>query len=148
MANRICTIAVTGLLAFGPTFAQAQNRVPVYVSSSSAENDSVGRQLVFDIKEAIRDSDAFRLVEDRKQAPYLKYIVTTQGVSTVVTAAGWLVAYDNLAIPMGGAYIYSGVMTCPRDRISTCARTALANLDVALQELERGAPQLWKTLFR
>jgi hypothetical protein len=148
MGHWICTIAVTGLLAIAPAFVQAQNRAPVYVTSSSAENDNVGRQLVVDIKEAIRGSDSFRLVEDRKQSPYLKYVVTTQVVSTVSTAAGWLVAYDNLAIPMGGAYIYSGVITCPRDRISTCARAALANLDVALRELERGAPELWKTLLK
>jgi hypothetical protein len=148
MVYRICAIAVAGLLAIAPTCVQAQKRVPVYVSSSSAENDNVGRQLVSDIKEAIRASDAFRLVEDRKQSPYLKYVVTTQAVSTAVTTAGWLVAYDNLAIPMGGAYIYSGVTTCRRDQVSSCARTALANLDVALQELERAAPELWKTFLR
>ena len=148
MRHWIWTIAVAGFLAIATTFVEAQNRVPVFVSSSSAEYDHGGRQLVSDIKEAIRGSDAFRLVEDRKQSPYLKYVVTTQSVSTALTAAGWLVAYENVAVPMGGAYIYSGVITCRRDQISACAREALTNLRVALQELERGAPELWKTLLK
>ena len=51
-------------LIFAAGTALAQSKVPVFLKNTPNDNDSVGQQLVFEIKEAIRGSHGFRLVEE------------------------------------------------------------------------------------
>lgn len=134
------------VLLIVPGIGLGQNKVPVYVNDTVAADDQIGRQLVFEIREAIRGSQGYRLVEDSRQFPYIKYFVSTVRTAAGGTAAAYTIVYDSVSMQLSGALISGGVQICPRERVSSCARSALASIDEAWRQLQREAPDLWKTL--
>lgn len=147
MHNAIRATIVAVLVLSVPTICLAQSKVPVLVVSTVGENDAAGQQMVFELKEAIRGSQGFRLVENSKQWPYIKfYIVTVQAVAGASTAAGYSIVYDNINIPLSGAYITGGAQYCGRSQSTSCARGLLSEIDSAVDSLQRTGPELHKTL--
>jgi hypothetical protein len=115
--------------------ALAQDRLPVFLRATIDENDAVGRQLVYEIKEAVRASASFRLV-DATEWPYLKVVIVTLKDGEA-TAAGLTFLYDDTSMPLGGAYITASVQTCGRNRVTACARSTLASIDEAAENLKK-----------
>jgi len=134
------------VLLIVPGIGLGQTKVPVYVVGNPSENDQIGRQLVFEIREAIRGSQGYRLVEDSRQLPYIKYFVSTVSTAAGGTAAAYSIVYDSASMQLSGALISGGVQTCSREQVSSCARSALTGIDEAWRQLQREAPDLWKTL--
>jgi hypothetical protein len=129
-----------------PALCSSQTKVPVYVIDTvDRDDDGTARQYVFEVREAIRASHGFRLLEDSAQLPHIKYAVTVVRTGTGV-AAGYTVVYDSALMPLFGGYITSGIRTCRRENVQNCARGALAHIDNAARELQKSAPKLWETL--
>jgi hypothetical protein len=136
-------VGVLHLLLLSLLFASGQSigqvKTPIYVDATIQENDSVGQLIVFNLKEAIRGSNGFRLIEDSKNWPYLKIaIVSLRESNGASTALGYTWLYDGLDMPLNGAFVTSGVQTCGRDVAASCAKTLFAKVEGVLQELPIG----------
>ena len=103
--------------------------------------------MLFELKEAIRGSMSFRLVEDPKLWPYIKLSFVSQGESNNSSSATAMVlSYDSEAMPMNGAFITTTVQTCGMQKVKECARGLLPDIDLAIGRLQKEAPELWRTL--
>ena len=139
--------AVAAVLAAGlPTTAAAQERVPVLLDMTVSGDDAVGRMLTFELKEGLRGARSFRPVDDPKAWPYLRVAIVTLKAGEVTSALGVTYVYDDPRMPLDGAFIYSAVHTCGRDRTSACARSLLAGIDEAANQLRRADATLYRTL--
>jgi hypothetical protein len=142
-----CQNAVVAMVfAISPVSAVAQNRVPIYLSASSSEDDQIGRQLIFEVKEAVRGSASFSFLDDTKIWPRINVMMVTTRISQASTAASYAFTYDSIDMPLSGAYIVSSVQVCGRDQVRGCARDILSHIDAALDQLKTKAPELRKTL--
>ncbi len=136
--------AVLGL----PAIASAQSKTPVYVSATAGENDPVGQAYVFEVREAIRGSNGFRLVEEEKQWPYIEVVLVTVKAGESLSAISVSILYDSSDMAMLGALIDASVQTCGRDRVQACARRTLGAVDEAVESLKKAAPNLRASLRR
>lgn len=129
--------------------AIAQSKVPVFVDSTVSTGDEIGQLLVFELKEAIRGSQGYRLVDDSKLWPYIKFVVVTVKATvtgrSLGTAYGYTVLYDSPSMPLSGAFITSGAQVCPTGSAAQCARSNLADIDEAVSTLRRSSPELAKS---
>lgn len=123
-----------------PGICFGQNKIPVYLKGSSSEQDSIGQRYIFEVKEAIRGSQGFRLIENFKQWPYIKIEILTVkipvGGRVVGTAISYTILYDSNVMPLSGAYLTSGVTTCTNNAVMDCARDTLAHIDEAVSSLQ------------
>ena len=131
--EKLLKIFLGALLVFaGPiSMAQQSGRAAVYVQSTS--EDSVGRTLVYEIREAVRRSSGFTLVASSADARFVLRIVTlnpdndsTRSVSTVYSAVYTLNTLHETPVEM---YLTSVVGTCGTSRVANCARSLTATLD-------------------
>src|SRR5690349_7312081 len=91
-------------LAWAPLVA-AQSKVAVFLHPTVDSSDHIGQQVVFELKEAIRSSQSFRLVEEATRWPYMKvFIVTLKTSPANGTAISVAFAYDDRGIPLSGAF--------------------------------------------
>lgn len=138
------------LLTIASALSHAQGKVPVLISSTVPNDDLLGRQYAAELREAIRGSPAYRLVEDLKQWPYLKIAIVTLsatfGSRNIGTAISYAITYDSLSIEMSGVLILSGVQICSPGEAPACAKAYLARVDEAVSALQREAPALRTTL--
>lgn len=147
----LCAIVALLLLSSADA-GLAQNKVPVHVQSTVAQNDATGRVYVLSLKDAIRGSQGHRLVENVLERPYIKFVIVTLGPKTAAgtimdsTAFSFSIVYDSDKTPLSGAFINSGVQLCPASHVVDCARTSLAIIDDALQELRKSDPEVMGTL--
>jgi hypothetical protein len=134
------------------TTCLAQSKVAVHVESTVSDDDSVGRQYVFTLKEAIRGSHGYRLVENKKEWPYIKFVVvtlrpgTSAGTKMNGTALSYTILFDSTSMPLSGAFITSGIQLCGSETVASCARSGLAKIDQAVEELQESGPALLRTL--
>lgn len=136
-------LATLIIVASGESFGQSA--IPVYLSSTVSENDNTGRVLVYEVKEAIRRSSGFRLIEDHKNWPYIRYsIVTLKGSGQTVVSHTF--TFDDTNIPLNGALITAAVQFCGDTVVQRCARDLMGQLDSAVSELRLLAPDLWRRL--
>jgi hypothetical protein len=135
------------LLVLVPTLclAQAAKKIPVSVSHDN--DDQVGRSFAFALKEAIRGSQSFKLVDDEVTTPRIVVHLVSVGSSEqqLSSAIAIVFVYDSLKMPAAGAYISSSVL-CGRDRVEYCAKSTLPPIDHAVELLRKDWPDLWKTL--
>lgn len=125
----------------------AQGKSPVYVDAVVGDGDNVGQIYVFNLKEAIRGSQSFRLIEDNKQRPYIRVSITTRdAMSGNSSAIGYALAYDSSTTAMAGILISSGVQTCGRQVTAPCAQDLLPWIDRAIDQLRQYEPKLHQTL--
>jgi len=125
-----------------------QTKLPVYLDISVSDDDPVGRQVVFELKEAIRGSQGFRLVEDKTQWPYLKVIIVTAKTTATGSALSYSFLYDSKAMPLNGALITAVVQTCGPSTVVNCARAALSRIDGASEQLNMERPEFRRTLIK
>lgn len=139
----ICLVALTA-----PMFAVAQDiKVPVQVTHSG--EDSVGRQFAYELREGIRSSYGFRLVDDVATSRVVLSIVSLdlsnngKGISSAIAVA---TTFDAIDVPVSGYHITTAVQHCGTDKTAQCARRAMANLDEDLQYLKNKWPAVWRKL--
>jgi hypothetical protein len=115
----------------GAQSARGSSVVAVYLQNSS--EDAVGRSLAYEIREALRRSTGFVLVDTEEDARLVLRLVTldpdreqSPGLLTVFSAVYTARTYHEQPIEM---YLTSSVGTCGRDRLSTCAQRRVAELD-------------------
>jgi len=78
------------LIAFQLAFGEA--KLPVYVHSQG--EDSIGKSVVFSLREAIRQSTSYKLVEDGRESPLHMDIVSVEieaGKSSAVSTVGTVI---------------------------------------------------------
>jgi len=130
--------------------AVAQSKLPVFVNASISSDDPDGSSLTFELKEAIRGSHGYRLIEDSAKYPYIKISLSTvplrQAGRTTGTIYSYVIAYDRADLPLGGYLIRSGVQSCPSPELKVCARDTLANVELAATTVRDREPSLMRTL--
>jgi hypothetical protein len=136
------------LLAPGLSLAQPSKRTAVVVTHQG--EDQVGRSFAFALKEAIRRSQSFVLVDDNLTGSRIVVrVVSGEGYASqkgVSSAIGVTTVYDRLETPGRGIYIDSSVRNCGSDRVEACAKNELPNIDEAVEYLRKSWPNLWKNL--
>lgn len=146
MRTRLLLLFVV-LVAPGLCLAQAK-RTPVSVRHDG--EDQVGRSFAFALKEAIRRSQSFILVENTLTGP--RIVVTLLSVESyanqkgVSSAIGTTIVYDSLQTPGNGIWLTSSISHCGSDRVESCAKNELPNIDDAVEYLRKSLPNLWKNL--
>jgi hypothetical protein len=122
-----CFLALSALVVSSQTLAQT----PVYLQATSP--DSVGRQLVFELREALRRSAGLSLAERNQDALFYMRLVTldpnngsTAGYSTVYSA---VITFKTFHTPPVEMYLTNYVGTCGQSRIASCAQSLLAGID-------------------
>jgi len=145
-ARQVACGLVIALALSAPNYIFAQSKIPLHIELKIADDDSVGRSLGLELKEAVRDSNGFRLVQNGNDWPYIKINLVTLRTAAGGTAAGYTISYDNVGMPMNGALIFPGVQVCTQSAVVTCARNLLAIVDGAATSLQQWGPDLRKTL--
>ena len=143
-------VLVIAFWLLASSLAAAQDR-PIRVSVFHQGSDQVGQQVALALTEAIRASASFRFVE-HEIAPRLPrivvYLVSVDAdVNRVSTAISSVVVYDHVSIPGFGIFLLSGVQSCGRDRVETCVKLILLNIDSMVEVLRTRWPELWRSLF-
>ena len=136
------------LLAPAVCLAQAK-KIPIAVDHTG--DDSVGKGVAFALKEAIRGSRGFYLVDNDLKAPRITVILVSvddnigseKGFSSAIAVA---IVYDSIATAGRGIFLTLLVHDCGRDRIETCAKNILPAIDKEIENLRTNWPSLWKTL--
>jgi hypothetical protein len=113
--------------------------------------DQVGQSVAFNLKEAIRGSQSFFLVEEIKK-PTITVLLVSIDISVnepkkgVSSANSEVVVYDSLTTPGNGILLYSNVAHCGSNKVEQCAKSILPSMDRAVQDLRANWPDLWKQL--
>lgn len=118
-----CLLSTIGISASAQTAIYLHATVP----------DQVGRQLVFELREALRRSAGFTLAERPQDARIYTRIVTidpndgsSAGYSTVYSAVITFQTFHDTPIEM---YLTNYVGTCGRSRVASCAQSLLSGID-------------------
>jgi hypothetical protein len=137
------------LLAAGVCLAQAAKKIPVAVNHSG--DDQVGRSVAFALKEAIRASQGFVLIETDTKTP--RIMIVAESVEALVaplkggvSAIAYSIIYYRTKAPGVGIFLGSKVQSCGPDIIEFCAKQILPAIDQASDFLRRHDFDLWKTL--
>ena len=139
------------LLASGFSFAQSK-KVPVAVTHSG--DDSVGEGIAFALKEAVRGSQSFRLVDDEVAPKQPRIVVHMVSIDTdeyprqrgLSSSIATVIVFDSIETPGFGIYLTMLVQYCGRDKIDPCAKTILPKIDREIEKLRTSWPALWKKL--
>ena len=139
-----CYFFVGSLFLSGVSYAQVE-KMAVSVSHSGA--DSVGTQLAFAVREAIRASQGFKLIQP--DDPGIQVRLITINPDDDSTASNWTVATVVLTMsnffpydqknPQSWYPIYltSHVMIVGRSKTDAQARSVLASVDAAIEKYRR-----------
>jgi len=148
-----CAIATLLCLGAVPVAAQTL-KIPVVVEASVNEKDSVGRAVVFEVREALGRSSVFQRVEgfkyrkpqnDADIVPVIRLILPSLPTADG-TAIAQTIVYDAPAMPVGGLFIASSVHTCMSARVVDCARSILSDLDQEMSALKKDHEDWWNRL--
>ncbi len=142
---RFAISMVVALLLATPTVASAQEQRAL-VSVSHAGEDSVGQRLAFALREAIRSSAGYRLV-DYKEALFRVSLVTLdpdRSLSGNKTAAAVTYTVRN-TLPFKDSnpqtwypiYLTTSIVIAGADRTEDQARGILASLDANIEDYKR-----------
>ena len=135
------------LVGIAPScFAQAGQKISVVVEHAGI--DDVGQQLAFELRELIRGSQGMRLVVASEADPrVVAHVVTAVGLTAgKSTATSVSVVYDSANVPLRGYFMTSSVQICGSTRTHDCARSIVAEIDAAIQDIRKSAPSLWNQL--
>ena len=134
------------LLVCGASQAQDQK---IGVSVSHTGDDSSGVQFAYAIREAIRGSQGYRLVQSDE--PGIQVRLVTINPEDNTTSSNWTVATVVLTmtnfLPLDKKdpqtwypiYLTSHVMTVGRSRTESQARSVIASVDAAIERYRRDA---------
>src|SRR5262245_5422851 len=135
MANAKALSVGLCLFLLVPAICMAQaKRIPVAIGHSG--NDSVGQGVAFALKEAIRGSQSISFVDYEtlpKKPTIVVNLVSVESYSEkgVSSAIGVTVIYDSPEMPGLGIYLSSSVLHCGKDRVESCGKNILPNIDRA-----------------
>src|SRR5262249_8005648 len=119
-------------------FAQSKKTIVAVVHEGE---DSVGRGVAFALKEAIRASQGYVLVDDSGVNPRLVARIVSVEIDVAgkgnSSAVGTAILYDSGKMPARGIFLNSVTQYCGRERIEWCAKSILVAID-------RLADRLWK----
>jgi len=140
------------LLAPSLCLAQAAKKIPVAVTHDG--DDQVGQSLAFALKEAIRGSQSFFLVDHDTLPESPRIVVRMVSLDLKLSseqpgldsAIAIVIVYDSLQTPGNGVYITSTIQLCGRKQVEFCAKRRLPDIDWAVESLRKTEPSLWKTL--
>lgn len=144
----IAAACIIGILSFAGTtpLAQERKKVPVFISATVTDDDQLGRLFTFEIKEAIRGSHGFRLVDNDLDWPYIRYSFVSQKRGDAEITLAHVFTYDSADTPLSGALITYWIQSCGSSMIQACARRMLGNLDAAVESLGKRSPKMLQTL--
>jgi hypothetical protein len=135
--------------------AQEEKKIPVAVQHTG--KDQVGQSVAFEVKEAIRASQSFSLV-DHEPVPrtprIVVYLVSIDVQDTIgpgrtglMSAVAQSIVYFSAGMLLPGIFIEHSVSTCGSLRVEWCAKgMILPSIDQAVEILRKRSPSLWKTL--
>lgn len=139
--------AIVLALAFVTASAQ-DDKVAVSVAHSGEDN--IGKRLAFSLREAIRSSSGYKLVDQRDSGMTVK-LITLDPERSAASSGNWTVASvtivmrNFLPFERGNPqtwypiYMTSVVMTIGGQRTDEQAKSILATLDDALEEFRAAA---------
>ncbi len=147
MTRKILSVLfVLFFLACGISHAQDQK---IGVSLSHTGDDSVGNQFAFAIREAVRGSQGYRLVQTDE--PGIQVRLVTINPDDNSSTSNWTVATVVITmtnfLPLDRKdpqtwypiYLTSHVMTVGRSRTEAQARSVIASVDAAIERYRRDA---------
>jgi hypothetical protein len=133
------------------------SKIPVSVFSDS-KDDNVGSQIVVELKEAIRGSQRFTLIDgkpfDRRHKRYEEdslgflamYVATVaDGDSRSVYSVAF--TYNSLTVPLNGGFVDHLVGVCGKRVIADCVGSLLSHLDAATDAIQEATPGFYKNLL-
>lgn len=140
------------LLLPAVALAQAVKKIPVAVQHVG--DDQVGQAFAFALKEAIRASQSFQLVDDEPRpfsARIVVHLVSASssgavGDSSWASAIGQTIVYHRMDMPGAGVFLGTFLNVCGQFRVKFCAESLLPDIDRAVELFRKGWPDLWKTL--
>jgi hypothetical protein len=141
---------LTFLLVPSLCLAQAAKKIPVAISHGG--DDPVGQGFVLALKEAIRGSKSLLLVDTETLPKIPRIVVHVISVDNVVaekgdsSAIGIIIVYDGSQTPGDGIYLSASVSICGKDRVESCAKSTLPDIDRSVEFLRKDEPSLWNTL--
>ncbi len=133
-----------------PAICVAQSK-KISVAVNHAGEDSIGQAVAFALKEAIRGSQGFVLVETNAKTP--RIMIVSQSVEALVapqknrvSAIAYSIIYYRTKTPGVGIFLGINVQSCGPEIIEFCAKQILPAIDRAVDFLRSHDPDLWKTL--
>ena len=143
------TLAVaTFVFLVAPAVCLAQ-KIPVAVDHEG--EDAVGKAVALALKETIRNSARFALVERGVKSP--RIIVISESTDALtdpqkgrVSAIAFSIIYYRTNGPGVGIFLGIAVQSCRPNIIEVCASRVLPYVERAVDFLQRHDPELWKTL--
>jgi hypothetical protein len=154
------TVLVALALVSSATSALGQthpSKIPVSVFSES-KDDNIGSQIVLELKEAIRSSERFSLIDgkpfDRRHQRFKEDSLGFLAMYVATLADGdsrsfYSVAftYNSLTVPLNGGFVDHLVGVCGKQVIADCARSLLSDLDRATDAIQEATPGFYKNLL-
>lgn len=150
------------ILLLATAICHAQTPKKILVEVSHYGDDQVGRRFAFALKEAIRGSQSFLLLDMANPSPQLSTRNDKSGIAfidlelrSLDAGGGGLASAISTTIVCRGttesltvseSYITTQLQVCGIDRAESCAKNLLPTLDEAVQMLRRKDPNLWKLL--
>ena len=140
------------LLVPSVCLSQAAKKIPVAVTHDG--DDQVGQSIAFALKESIRGSQSFFLVDHDTLTKMPRIVVRLISLDLSLpseqpghdSTIAIVIVYDSLETPGNGVYITSSVQVCGRTQVESCAKGRLPLIDRAVEYLRNSWPSLWKTL--
>ena|SRR5262249_7886150 len=119
-------------------FAQSKKTIVAVVHEGQ---DSVGQGVAFALKEAIRASQGFVLVDDSGVNPRVVARIVSVEIDVAgrgnSSSVGTAILYDSGEMPASKIFLNLVTQFCGRERIEWCARSIL-------MEIDRLVDRLWK----
>jgi hypothetical protein len=134
-----------------------QAKIPIAVFSTS-KDDNLGSRLVFELKEAIRSSQRFALIDGKPfgrrpkrfkedSLAYLALYIVTLAPDENRSIYGVTFAYDSLDMALGGGLVDHVVGSCGKRVLAECARDLLSDIDRAADKVRDSAPVFYENLL-
>ncbi len=119
--------------------AVAQNNVAAVNVYAQCDEDSVGNRVAYFVRESIRKSSAYRLVDEYVKAGYQISIVCSKPDSSEIGVRS-IFSYSYVALnfrPKGyyDYHINHGVYRCGSSRVESCAQDIVASFDQAVSDM-------------
>ena len=137
------------VLLVAPVVCQAQAAKKIPVAVSPKNSDEVGKGVTFALKEAIRASQLFRLVDN--EFPATARIVvhiysvdgeTLSGANGNSSIIAVTVVYDSSSTPAEEIFLNSILLVCRRNQIESCAKGLLPYIDEEVESLRKRLARL------
>lgn len=148
---RISVLLFVWLLTLpGAVVAQDIGKVPVMLLTDISEGDSVGRQLAFEVREAVRGASRLRLVDESHRGPrivaWFRSGVPFSSFKDKASYFSVTIVYSSAEMSLLGALIEASLGLCGADTTVACARQILSTIDGGVDFVRKQSPDLWLTL--